>query len=172
MLSTAASPSAGACACVRRLRAPFFVDFFFSLFYGTDFFVFVHPACSFHPEQALVLASGGYDTTVRLWNVETLKETRTFYGHTGSVTSLAYSAQVCSHMPTHTPRMRLHGTHTHLHTNTLRLTFVATLAGVVAYWLCASVMFCSCTHCFVFIACAREKVAIEGEGEIDRAIEL
>ena len=31
---------------------------------------------------------------MRLWDVETLKETRTFYGHTGSVTSLAYSAQV------------------------------------------------------------------------------
>ena len=101
-------PSAGACACVRRLRAPFFIHFFTAL----TFF----RRRSFHPEQALVLASGGYDTTVRLWNVETLKETRTFYGHTGSVTSLAYSAQVCSHMPTHTPRMRLHDTHTHTRT--------------------------------------------------------
>jgi len=46
-----------------------------------------------HLEQSLALASAGYDKTVRVWDVDTLKEVRTFYGHTGSVTSLAYSAQ-------------------------------------------------------------------------------
>ena len=49
-------------------------------------------SCCFHSEQPTVMASAGYDKTVRLWDVSALKETRVFYGHSGSVTSLAYSA--------------------------------------------------------------------------------
>ncbi|NET74532.1 MAG: WD40 repeat domain-containing protein, partial [Sphaerospermopsis sp. SIO1G2] len=37
------------------------------------------------------LASGSYDETIKLWNVETGKEIRTFKGHNDPVTSVIYN---------------------------------------------------------------------------------
>mmetsp|Transcript_61293 Transcript_61293/g.146413 ORF Transcript_61293/g.146413 Transcript_61293/m.146413 type:complete len:633 (+) Transcript_61293:145-2043(+) len=47
---------------------------------------------AYHPVNNLVV-SGGYDKTVRLWDVEKAVQSRCFYGHEASVTCLAYSAQ-------------------------------------------------------------------------------
>ena len=49
-------------------------------------------AVAYHPQNNLV-TSGGYDKTVRLWDVEKAAQSRCFYGHEASVTCLAYSAQ-------------------------------------------------------------------------------
>jgi WD40 repeat protein len=45
-------------------------------------------AYSFDGRYAL---SGGYDSTLRLWDVATGKEIRRFEGHSGKVTSVAFS---------------------------------------------------------------------------------
>ena len=45
---------------------------------------------SFSPDGA-TLASGSYDTTIRIWDVETGEELKTLSGHTDWVNSLAFS---------------------------------------------------------------------------------
>ena len=53
-----------------------------------------HPApvyaAAFTPDGS-ILASGGFDQKVKLWNVATGKELRTFEGHQGLVLSLSVS---------------------------------------------------------------------------------
>ena len=46
---------------------------------------------AFHPNRR-ILASGGRDYTIKLWEVDTGRELRTFKGHTGSVRSVAFQS--------------------------------------------------------------------------------
>ena len=50
------------------------------------------------PDSRFAL-SGGHDNLVKLWDVAAGKELRTFRGHTGTVTSVAFSLTVISPSP-------------------------------------------------------------------------
>jgi WD40 repeat protein len=58
---------------------------------GTLRFCQPGPMLAFSPDGK-ILASGGYDNRVRLWDPETGKEVRTLEGHKGYVNSIAFSA--------------------------------------------------------------------------------
>jgi WD40 repeat protein len=47
-------------------------------------------AVAFAPDGR-ILASGGWDTTVRLWHVETAQELAVLEGHSGKVHAVAFS---------------------------------------------------------------------------------
>src|SRR5688572_2133192 len=47
-------------------------------------------AVAFSPDGKL-LASGGFDNTIKLWHVETARELRTLYGHSFRIHSVAFS---------------------------------------------------------------------------------